>query len=137
MAAPIALGIALSRPDRVVVAIDGDGSLLMNLGVLPLVAAAGARLIHVVIDNGMHESTGGQATVQRADFSGLALAAGYRTAIRIEAAADLEHADVSALPALLHAVVGPRQSASPRVAPAPDEIVRRVRDALNPTAVVA
>lgn len=59
MSAPVALGLALARPERTVIALDGDGSLLMNLSVLPLVAASGTRLLHVVVDNGMHESTGG------------------------------------------------------------------------------
>lgn len=133
MAAPVAVGIALARPERTVIAIDGDGSLLMNLGVLPLVAAADARLLHVVVDNGMHESTGGQQTVQRADFASLALAAGYRRAVRVETIAELEAADLSQTPTLVHAVVPPRGAAAfPRVAHSPQEIVRRVHASLNP-----
>jgi phosphonopyruvate decarboxylase len=138
MAAPIALGIALAQPERAVIAIDGDGSLLMNLGVLPLVASAGARLVHVVIDNGMHESTGGQATVQRADFVRLALAAGYRSAARVESPHELEAADVSETPALLQAVVAPRAGvAFHRVTHSPHEIVRRVQRSLRLTPAVA
>jgi sulfopyruvate decarboxylase subunit beta len=138
MAAPVALGIALARPDRQVIAIDGDGSLLMNLGVLPLVASARARLVHVVVDNGMHESTGGQSTVQRADFARLALAAGYRSALRIETTVELGDADVSKPPVLLQALVPPRDAtAFPRVTHSPHEIVRRVHAALNPVEAAA
>jgi phosphonopyruvate decarboxylase len=130
MAAPIALGMALARPGTPVIALDGDGSLLMNLGVLPLLASAGPDVLHVVVDNGMHESTGGQATVRRADFVALALAAGYRSAVRVEDVAQLRAANVTPLPGLLHAIIGPRSSAiGRRVEYTPQEIVRRVRGA--------
>ncbi|KQV19535.1 MULTISPECIES: thiamine pyrophosphate-dependent enzyme [unclassified Kitasatospora] len=132
MSAPVALGLALARPDRTVIALDGDGSLLMNLSVLPLVAASGTKLLHVVVDNGMHESTGGQATVQRSDFVALALAAGYRSAVRVETSAELSAADLTAAPALLHAITGPRADGpGRRVTHTPQEIVARVRAAAN------
>jgi thiamine pyrophosphate-dependent acetolactate synthase large subunit-like protein len=55
------LGVALARPDLRVVVLDGDGSLLMNLGSLATEVAAGVRnLVHVVWDNGGWEITGGQ-----------------------------------------------------------------------------
>jgi thiamine pyrophosphate-dependent acetolactate synthase large subunit-like protein len=60
---PLGLGLALALPDREIVAIAGDGSLVMNLGALITVAAAGAaNLSIVVLDNGVYEVTGGQAT---------------------------------------------------------------------------
>ena len=98
MAGPVALGLATVRPDRLLVALDGDGSLLMNLGVLPMIAASRARLLHLVIDNGMHESTGGQQTVQRTDFAALALAAGYRSAARISRPGQLTALDTDHTP---------------------------------------
>ncbi|WP_282206064.1 thiamine pyrophosphate-dependent enzyme [Kitasatospora fiedleri] len=132
MAAPVALGIALARPGRTVIALDGDGSLLMNLGVLPLVAASGTELLHVVVDNGMHESTGGQLTVRRTDFGALALAAGYRAAVRVATAAELRAARLPAGPVLLHALTGPRADGpGRRVTHTPQEIVARVHRALN------
>ncbi|MFD6420670.1 thiamine pyrophosphate-dependent enzyme [Streptomyces sp. NPDC060198] len=132
MSAPVALGLALARPERTVIALDGDGSLLMNLSVLPLVAASGTRLLHVVVDNGMHESTGGQSTVQRSDFVALALAAGYRSAVRVETAAELRAAELTEGPALLHALTGPRTDGpGRRVTHTPQEIVERVRTAAN------
>ncbi|MFD7865619.1 thiamine pyrophosphate-dependent enzyme [Streptomyces sp. NPDC057682] len=131
MAAPIALGIALARPGRTVVALDGDGSLLMNLGVLPLLAATGANLLHVVADNGMHESTGGQRTVQRSDFTALARAAGYPHTVLVRDAAELRAAALGPGLTLLHALTGPRgDGAGRRVTHTPQELVHRVRGAL-------
>ncbi len=97
-----ALGIALARPDRRVVVLDGDGSLLMNLGSLVTIAdAAPANLLHCVCSNGTYETNGAVPLpgAGRASFPALALAAGYRDARRIE---ELEEWD-AALPALLAA----------------------------------
>jgi thiamine pyrophosphate-dependent acetolactate synthase large subunit-like protein len=59
----IALGLAIARPDRRVIAIDGDGSLLMNLGSLATIGAVAPRnLVVVVMDNESYATTGGQAT---------------------------------------------------------------------------
>jgi thiamine pyrophosphate-dependent acetolactate synthase large subunit-like protein len=75
----IALGIALARPDVRVICLDGDGSLLMNLGVLCTIATLGPRNLALVIwDNQAHVTTGGQptATASRTSLAGLARAAG-------------------------------------------------------------
>ena len=75
----IALGLALARPDRRIVAIDGDGSLLMNLGSLATIGAcAPPNLFVVVMDNGEYGTTGGQktATAATADLAGVARAMG-------------------------------------------------------------
>ena len=74
---PLGLGLALAT-GRGVVALSGDGSLLMNLGCLVTVAAHPAPLSIVLIDNGLYEVTGGQAVAGagRTDFAGLARAAG-------------------------------------------------------------
>jgi thiamine pyrophosphate-dependent acetolactate synthase large subunit-like protein len=61
MASSIGLGVALARPDLRVVILDGDGSILMNLGSLATEIASGAaNLVHVIWDNGGWEITGGQ-----------------------------------------------------------------------------
>src|SRR6202453_3422175 len=61
---PLALGLALARPDLRVVALDGDGAALMRMGVFATVGAYGpSNLQHLLLDNGAHDSTGGQATV--------------------------------------------------------------------------
>jgi thiamine pyrophosphate-dependent acetolactate synthase large subunit-like protein len=75
----IGLGIALARPDVRVVCLDGDGSLLMNLGVLCTIATVAPRNYALVIwDNEVHMTTGGQptATAYRSSLAGLARGAG-------------------------------------------------------------
>lgn len=77
--ASIALGVAMSRPERKVICLDGDGSVLMHMGALPIIGASkAANLLHVVLNNGAHESVGGQPTVAKAmDFRAIANACGY------------------------------------------------------------
>jgi thiamine pyrophosphate-dependent acetolactate synthase large subunit-like protein len=75
----IGLGIALARPDARVVSLDGDGSLLMNLGVLTTVATTLPRNYAIVVwDNEVHMTTGGQptATAFRTSLAGIARGAG-------------------------------------------------------------
>jgi phosphonopyruvate decarboxylase len=102
--APLALGLALSRPDLRVLALDGDGAALMRLGALATIGAyAPANLWHLLLDNGAHDSTGGQATVSgRISFAGIAASCGY--------AAALESDDVGRIAAWLEAppLEGPR-----------------------------
>ncbi|MCH8199655.1 MAG: thiamine pyrophosphate-binding protein [Chloroflexi bacterium] len=91
-ASSIALGLALARPDRKVMVLDGDGSLLMQLGSLVTIAgAAPANLYHFVFANGLHQSTGNQPLPAQGvfDWCAMASAAGYRKAVRIEQAEDL------------------------------------------------
>ncbi|WP_244126052.1 thiamine pyrophosphate-dependent enzyme, partial [Burkholderia gladioli] len=79
----LALGLALARPDLRVVAVDGDGAALMRMGVFATLGTYGpSNLTHVLLDNGAHESTGGQATVSRhVSFAGVAAACGYASAV--------------------------------------------------------
>ena len=92
---PLALGLALARPDLRVVALDGDGAALMRLGAFATVGAYGPRnLFHLLLDNGVHDSTGGQATVSaNVSFAEIAAACGY--------ASSLETDDVSRIGAWL------------------------------------
>ena len=63
LASSIGLGIALKKPKKRVFVFDGDGNILMNLGSLVTIGSLKPKnLIHVVIDNNSHESTGGQPT---------------------------------------------------------------------------
>jgi len=80
---PMALGLALSRPDLQVVALDGDGAALMRMGVFATLGAYGpSNLVHLLLDNGAHESTGGQATVSHGvEFARIASACGYALAL--------------------------------------------------------
>ena len=84
-AASIGLGIALGTPDRAVWVLDGDGSLLMQLGVVAAVTdAAPANFVHVVIDNGIYAISGAQPTPAPRDWAALLEAAGYRDAVVCE-----------------------------------------------------
>jgi phosphonopyruvate decarboxylase len=75
----LGLGLATARPDRRVIVIDGDGAALMRLGAMCVVGAEQPpNLVHCLLDNGLHESTGGQATVSGSiDFPAIAAASGY------------------------------------------------------------
>lgn len=85
----IALGVALARPERRVVCLDGDGSMLMHLGSSTIIGnLQPPNLVHVLLNNQSHESVGGQPTVAgRVDFAAIAGACGYR---RYAAARSLE-----------------------------------------------
>ena len=76
----IALGVALGQPRRRVICLDGDGSMLMHLGALPIIGSIKPKnFIHVLLNNGAHESVGGQQTVAKLiDFRSIALSCGYR-----------------------------------------------------------
>lgn len=82
--ASVALGAALAHPESRFVVLDGDGAVLMHMGSLATIGdLAPANLTHVVFDNGVYDSTGGQRTGRRrADFASAALACGYRGAWR-------------------------------------------------------
>jgi phosphonopyruvate decarboxylase len=81
-ASSIALGVALREPEREVWCLDGDGALLMHAGTLAVIADhAPERYLHVVFNNGVHDSVGGQPTsIDRVDVPALARAMGYRHA---------------------------------------------------------
>lgn len=100
LAIPIALGVAIAQPDRGVIALEGDGSVLMQLGCLATVATRAPRnLLIVVMDNGIYQITGGQptATGLGADIVAIAKASGLGQSAW---AADLGHFDALATQAL-------------------------------------
>lgn len=85
LASTIGLGLALEQPGKKVVVLDGDGNVLMNLGALGNVAQlAPPNFHHLVLDNGVHGSTGGQRTVSdTVALESVAGACGYRGAERV------------------------------------------------------
>lgn len=91
----IAAGIAAARSDRLIICLDGDGAAIMHLGSLAVTANQPlTNLLHIVLNNGAHESVGGQATVGHAtDFSNVAAALGYSTQVR-QAESALELAEM-------------------------------------------
>ena len=80
-ASSVALGIALERPDRPVVVLDGDSAAMMHMGALTMVSKVNApNFMHVVLNNGAHESVGGQPSAGHSvDFTSIAEACGYKT----------------------------------------------------------
>ena len=94
-----ALGLALGQPDRRVIVLDGDGSLLMNLGTLVTIGAAAPKnLVHFLCRNGTYEANGGHPIPQpEVDFTGLAQAGGYAQTLDFKEIGEFE----AALPRLL------------------------------------
>ncbi|MBO5543121.1 MAG: phosphonopyruvate decarboxylase [Oscillospiraceae bacterium] len=80
-ASSVALGIALSRPECPVVALDGDSAAMMHMGALTMVSKVKApNFLHVVLNNGAHESVGGQPSAGHlVNFTKIAEACGYQT----------------------------------------------------------
>jgi phosphonopyruvate decarboxylase len=85
-AVSVGLGVALARPDRRVIVLDGDGALLMHLGSAAAVGhRAPSNLLHIVFNNGGYESTGGQPLgAEGADFAAVASGLGYRRVYVVE-----------------------------------------------------
>jgi sulfopyruvate decarboxylase subunit beta len=85
-AVPLAVGLAMAKPDREVIVLSGDGSLLMSLGCLVTTVASGVTNLSILLlDNSMYEVTGGQQTAASrlpVDYAGLARAAGFRQVAR-------------------------------------------------------
>lgn len=90
-ASAIGLGICLGKPDQATVVIDGDGAALMKLGAFATIGySQPANLLHIILDNEAHDSTGGQGTASPVvDFAGVAAAANYRNAVSLSAKDDL------------------------------------------------
>ncbi len=135
-AAAMGLGVAMNVATPVVV-LDGDGAALMKMGTLATVGAyAPANFIHVVLDNGTYDSTGGQATVSAsADFAAVAAGVGYPRSYRCDGLDGFSRSLKAALgapgPHLIHMRIAPgslRKLGRPTVKPA--EVALRFRDFL-------
>ena len=132
-AAPMGLGVALNSKMPVVV-IDGDGAALMKLGAMATIGAyAPGNLVHLLLDNGTYDSTGGQPTAAAAvDFAGVAAACGYAGAARCGDVAGFKRALAAAFakpgPHLIHLRIKPGSMANlGRPTIAPDEVAQRFR----------
>ncbi len=132
-ASAMGLGLALSTP-RPVVVLDGDGAALMKMGNMATIGArAPGNLVHMILDNGVHDSTGGQATVSSGvDFARIALACGYQSGVLADDLEGLEVAFVRALenpgPHMIHVKMKPGSiSALGRPTIGPAEVARRFK----------
>ncbi len=88
----IALGVALNKPEQRIWCIDGDGAILMHMGAMAVIGTNKPKnLIHVVINNGAHETVGGMPTVAGSiDLVGIAKACGYPNAVCVDCFEDLD-----------------------------------------------
>jgi phosphonopyruvate decarboxylase len=141
-ASSIALGIALARPSDRVICLDGDGAALMHLGSMCIIGQSTcANLLHIVLNNGAHESVGGQPTVgYNVNLSGIAQSAGYRVLSPVKTEGELELALAAALsdavgPTFLEVLVtsGSRNDLT-RPKDAPIDNIRSLMAALSTTA---
>ncbi len=91
-ASQIALGIALAQPERRVWCFDGDGATIMHMGSMAIIAnKAPKNYVHVVFNNGAHDSVGGQPTVGlKIDLPAVAKAVGYNATFSIDNKTDLD-----------------------------------------------
>jgi thiamine pyrophosphate-dependent acetolactate synthase large subunit-like protein len=92
---PIAFGLARARPNDRVICIEGDGSVLMNMGALATIGSyQPENLTIVILDNGAYQITGGQPTHTAAgiDLSGVALGCGIKSSSRVDSLGDFETA---------------------------------------------
>ncbi|HEX2829944.1 MAG TPA: phosphonopyruvate decarboxylase [Burkholderiales bacterium] len=131
----VGLGLALARPDVRVTVLDGDGSALMRLGGLPAIAyQRPANLLHIVLDNGMHESTGGQFTVTSSvDLVAIAAACGYPKSTRVTTPEDLVgvfKGPRDALTFVAAAVAPGVPDDLPRPSVTPPQVTQRLREHL-------
>lgn len=93
-ASQIALGIALYKPERKIICIDGDGAVLMHMGGFSIIGSqAPKNFLHIIINNGAHESVGGQPTVAfEIDIPTIAIANNYQYAVQISTDEELKFA---------------------------------------------
>lgn len=131
-ASSFGLGLALTRPDLRVVVLDGDGAALMRMGNLATIGAyRPPNLLHVLLDNEVHDSTGGQATVARdISFAAIAAACGYA---EVSEGDDLSLLDEALQgrngigPVFVHLKIAPGVAATPpRPGLAPADVLRRL-----------
>jgi hypothetical protein len=135
LASAIGLGLSLTRERTATVVFDGDGNLLMNLGILPLVAALGpSRFAHVVFDNEVYGSTGNQRTISgEVRLDRIAAAAGYRSVAAVTDGPSITDSVRAALagdgPHFILVKVTPEGAEAPRIPYTPNDLRDRFRAA--------
>ncbi|HEX4949862.1 MAG TPA: phosphonopyruvate decarboxylase [Blastocatellia bacterium] len=138
-AGTLGLGVAVTQPQRRVIVLDGDGAALMRLSALPTIGyERPANLVHILLDNEIHESTGGQATVSHSvDLAAVAQACGYPRVLRVgtlnELAAAMDEAGEELT--FIHVKTAPGGTKDlPRPTVKPYEVAARFRAWLRDTA---
>lgn len=132
----LGLGMALTSNKKVVI-FDGDGSVLMDMGTMALIASERPKnLIHIVIDNESYKSTGCQPTISRKIcLDKIARAAGYKTVKRITGLKTLKKSVSSVLkaagPVFILLKVRGEEAEPPRVKVSPEELKNRIMRSLR------
>ena len=132
------LGLALLSPQQRVFVLEGDGSALMSLGTLALIATEHpSNLVHIVLDNEAYESTGAQPSISsKVDLGDVAKSCGYRYVARVDQVEGLHDAlvecDIGHGPHLIlvKASIAPVEGI-PRVSYSPTDIRDRFRDSIQ------
>ena len=119
-ASSFGLGLALAQPERRVYVLDGDGATLMRMGALTTIGyQRPGNLVHILFDNGCHESTGGQSTVSHSvDFCAIAGACGYPDSRRV-ANAEALRLLLQSPPPMLRFIHAPMRTGVPDDLPRP------------------
>ena len=138
LASAMGLGLAIQAPLKRVFVLEGDGSALMSLGTLPLIATEGTpNLVHIILDNEAYESTGGQPSISsQFDLAQTAASAGYPWTRRVEEVEELGLALTEAVAnrqlslILVKCGIAPAEGI-PRVAHTPEQIRDRFRGAVR------
>lgn len=138
-ASSFGLGLACARPDRRVVVLDGDGAALMRMGALATLGyERPANLLHVLLDNETHDSTGAQSTVSHSvDLGAVARACGYPRVVRVTTAEELGRVVAEETRSLTFVHVKTKPGAPtdlPRPKVTPVEVLARLRAELTVTA---
>ncbi|HLJ97207.1 MAG TPA: thiamine pyrophosphate-dependent enzyme [Gemmataceae bacterium] len=139
----LGLGLALAHPEHGVIVLNGDGSMLMNLGSLVTLANHPANVYLAIMDNGIYEVTGGQPTAGKGhtDFAGLARAAGIQRVYTFDALGDWQTKAGEVLagpgPVVIWLKVEGRMGQKTPIAPRPmTEQIARLKQALQQTSLM-
>lgn len=136
-ASSLGLGLALTCPERRILVVDGDGAALMRLGAMATIGyERPGNLLHILLDNGVHESTGGQSTVSHSiDFREIAAACGYpevSSAATADQLGEIVDRGASCLQFVHVPILSGVEEKLPRPSITPAEVAERLRRHLSP-----
>ncbi|WP_288068447.1 sulfopyruvate decarboxylase subunit beta [Methanolobus sp.] len=135
LASSIGLGLALARPDKKVVAIDGDGSILMNMGTLATIATQSPEnYLLVIVDNGAYGSTGNQPTATSVvtNLAAVARGAGNRDVFEVSTPDELRNVLKSTDKGIIVAKAEPGNTDAPVIEMTPEGIIKRFMEKSTP-----
>ena len=136
LASSIGLGIALKKPRKKIFVFDGDGNILMNLGSLVTIGSLQPNnLVHIIFDNKIHESTGGQPTfAEKINISKIAKITNYTVfSVKTKKALKnmLKKCKIIKGPVMIHVIVTKSNERGSRVEISPKKITNRFMSAIN------